>query len=160
MFKLHKRDEDGAVRQYHEVWADPENRRLICHWGEIGQEGEVEAHRIWLVRSLEEQVEALLQPARDAGFSELGAADYTSLVVASETEDEGAVVDLDLRDAMADRIQEILGWTGLGHCDRAGTTDHSMELICLVVNFDLAKSVLTEALAHGEFADTSLIIRA
>ncbi|MEM9739360.1 MAG: hypothetical protein AAF829_05785, partial [Pseudomonadota bacterium] len=81
MFKLYKRDEHGQVSHYYEVWVEPQNRRIIEHWGTLGQQGEAEPHKIKLLRSLDLQVEDLLRPAREQGFVELDRGDHSLLLV-------------------------------------------------------------------------------
>lgn len=157
MFKLYKRNSAGEVTDYHEVWVEPQNRRIIEHWGALGEEGEVLAHRIWLLRSLDEQVSLLLEPARQAGYSEIGIDQHRPLVVEYAIDGTDPEDDLGKRQALEDRLQEILGWTGLGHCDDGRMGDSTMEAICFVVDFERARTVIAETLEDTEFSDFTRI---
>ncbi|MEL6956483.1 MAG: hypothetical protein AAFO88_07570 [Pseudomonadota bacterium] len=157
MFKLYKRDERGVITHYYEVWVEPHNRRIIDHFGPLGEQGEARPHRMKLFRSLERQVEELLGPAREAGFSEVGIEDHTSLVVSYAERGFGDLGDMDKRDALEERLNEILGWTGLGHCDGSSHVDDCLEVACFVLDVELASTAISEGLAGGEFANFTRI---
>ncbi|MEM1152289.1 MAG: hypothetical protein AAGI03_17380, partial [Pseudomonadota bacterium] len=150
MFRLYKRDERGRITHYHEVWVEPKNRRIIVHWGAVGDQGEAEPFRIKLLRPLERQVEDLLKPARDAGFSELERSEERVLVVEFTEDGFGDLGDLDKRDALEERLNEVLGWTGLGWCEDSRLDGAHLEAICFVVDFDRAASVVADGLAGSE----------
>lgn len=159
MFKLYKRGPDGVITDYHEVWVEPRNRRIIEHWGALGEQGEAKPHRIWLLRRLDDQVEALLRPARDAGYREIGLGEHVCLIVDFGAGDASPEGEFERREDVEDRLNEILGWTGLGHCD--GDTDAAgrLEVACEVVDFELARTVIAEALAEGDFGAVTRIYR-
>ena len=157
MFKLYKRAPDGQVTAYHEVWVEPQNRRIIEHWGEIGDQGDALAHRIWLLRSLDEQVETLLRPAREAGYAEIDIDQHVLLRVEYAVDGSDPEDDLGKRQALEDRLQEILGWTGLGHCDGGSNGSGTMEATCFVVDFERARTVIAETLEDTEFGDFTRI---
>lgn len=69
----------------------------------------------------------------------------------------GTATDLDKRRALEDRMNETLGWTGLGHCDGGSIGLGTMEVCCCVVDFDIARCVIEEDLKGTEFADYSRI---
>jgi hypothetical protein len=54
-------------------------------------------------------------------------------------------------------MDETLGWTGLGHCDGGSIGSGTMEVCCLVVDFQIAKKVIQKDLAKTEFSDYSRI---
>ncbi|MEO0550238.1 MAG: hypothetical protein AAFZ91_09970 [Pseudomonadota bacterium] len=157
MFRLYKRDETGRIAAYHEAWAEPERRRIVEHWGMVGTEGETEVHRIWFFGSLEKQFNSILDPARALGFAELVTSDFTHLIVEYALGRSPNDDDLGRRLDIEERLNEVLGWTGLGECDRGAMTPDSMEAICEVVDFDLAKSVIEDALKDSDFEDYSRI---
>ena len=159
MFKLYYRGDSGAPEHYFEVWVEPENRRIIEHWGAVGDQGEAKPHRIWMLRSLDEQVEVLLRPARDAGYVEIDINDHDWLIVEYAVDGFGTEDDLDKRHALEDRLQEILGWTGLGHCDGGSIGSGTMEAACPVVDFDRAKAVIADALKGTEFENYTRIYK-
>lgn len=151
MFRLYKRDERGRITHYHEVWVEPQNRRMIVHCGALGEEGEAEPFRIMLLRPLDRQVEDLLRPAREAGYAELERSEECVLLVEYTADGFGDLDDMDKRHALEERLNEVLGWTGLGRCEDSRASGDTMEAACFVVDFDLASTVITEALAGSEF---------
>lgn len=147
MFRLYKSDENGMPRAYYEVWAEPARRRIVEHWGAVGEAGETEAHRIWLFGGLETQFEKIMAPARAQGFEELPLGAYQTLIVVLTDEEEMPTEQEAL--TAADHVNEILGWTGLGFCDEDRSLDHRIELTCRVVDAALAKEKLGET-AHDD----------
>lgn len=157
MFRLFKRDESGKIAAYHEVWVELKPRRIIEHWGMVGTRGETDAHRIKLLRSLEKQVDDLLDPARALGFTEIEPGDYQTLVVEYALSDAWRSDDvLKVREA-EDALTEVLGWTGLGTCDGETVTETAIEFTCRVLDPDLATTRIAEQMAGTEFADYSRI---
>lgn len=157
MLKLYKRDENGKVSAYHEVWVEPENRRIVAHWGKLGEDGEAKAYRVKLLRSLEKQVDDIIAPARHDGFAPLSAIDHASLIIEYTIEGAGDAEDLDKRHNLEEAINQKLGWTGLGHCDGGSTGAGTMEVACFVVDFELAKQIISDTLKDTEFGDFSRI---
>lgn len=157
MFRLFKRDENGVVAAYHEVWVELKPRRIVEHWGMVGTRGDTDAHRIKLLRSLEKQVDDLLDPARALGFSEIEPGDYQTLVVEYLLSDAWRRDDeLKIR-AAEDALTEVLGWTGLGTCEGETVTDRAIELTCRVLDPALAEVRIREQMTGTEFADYSRI---
>lgn len=56
-------------------------------------------------------------------------------------------------------MNETLGWTGLGHCDGGSIGSGTMEICCLVADFEIAKRVIGADLAGTKFADFTQIIQ-
>ena len=157
MFRLLKRDESGKIAAYHEVWVEFSPRRIVEHWGYIGARGDTDAHRIKLLRSLERQIDDILDPARALGFSEIDPSEYSTLIVEYALSDAWRRDDeLKIREA-EDALTEVLGWTGLGSCDGDTITETAIEFTCRVLDIDLAKSRIEEQMADTEFADYSRI---
>ncbi|MDJ0919573.1 MAG: hypothetical protein QNI84_00470 [Henriciella sp.] len=153
MFRLYKRDENGRAVAYHEAWAEPERRRIVEHWGLVGEAGDTLVHRIWFFGSLEKQFNSILDPARALGFAEIETDEYQLLIVEYAVEGFGSKEDLDKRYSLEDRLNEILGWTGLGFCDGGESGSDIMNAACFVVDFEQAKAVIEETLEGSEFAD-------
>jgi len=65
----------------------------------------------------------------------------------------GTPEDIEKRTRLQDRMDSILGWTGLGHCDGGSIGSGTMEVCCFVIDFDTAKNVITQNLKDTEFAD-------
>ncbi|MEO1489379.1 MAG: hypothetical protein AAFR88_08100 [Pseudomonadota bacterium] len=69
----------------------------------------------------------------------------------------GSEQDLDKRHRLEDRMNETLGWTGLGMCDGGSIGSGSMEVCCFVVDYDLAKRVIEMDVQNTEFRDYTRI---
>jgi hypothetical protein len=69
----------------------------------------------------------------------------------------GSAADLGKRHALEDRLNEVLGWVGLGQCEGGNIGYGTMEVCCLVVDFELARSMIEADLAGSAFADYSRI---
>lgn len=157
MIKLYKRNADGVITHYHEAWAEPARRRIVEHWGELGHQGETAVHRIKFFRALDKQFDDVLDPVRATGFANVQDADFALLVVEYPA---GALAepkpDQDDGD-VADRLHEILGWTGLGYCDGIDEGPDGTDVSCFVLDVDLATRLIGEVLDGSEFANYSRI---
>lgn len=69
----------------------------------------------------------------------------------------GTKTDLQKLQDLENVLNESLGWTGLGHCDGNSIGSGTMEACCYVVDFEIAKRVLTNDLAHTRFSDYTRI---
>ncbi len=155
MFRLFKRDETGRIAAYHEVWFELKPRRIIEHWGMVGTRGETDAHRIKMLRSLEQQVDDLLDPARALGFTEIGPGYYHTLFVEYPISEAWQRDDVLKIREVGDALTEVLGWTGLGTYEGETLTETAIELSCRVLDPDLAKQRIAEQMTGTEFADYS-----
>jgi len=151
---LYKRDADGRLH-YHEAWvADDE---IIEHWGIVGTRGETRAHALGDVASAPARVEQLLAPARRTGFAELDEDELRIALVEYTVNGVYDERDLHKRHALEDRMNETLGWTGLGLCDGGSIGSGTMEVCCVVVDVEIAKRVIADDLAGTEFGDFARI---
>lgn len=158
MFRLYKRDEEtGRPIAYHEVWVELKPRRIIEHWGMLGERGDTITHRIKLLQSLEKQIDAFLDPARALGFSEVEERDYAALVIEYTLGEAWEAEDDEKIRAAEDALTEILGWTGLGRCDGETLSEETLTLNCRVLDTDMAQEQIVEQLKGTEFADYSRI---
>lgn len=69
----------------------------------------------------------------------------------------GSKEDVEKRHRLEDRMNETLGWTGLGNCDGGSIGSGTMEVCCFVVDFEIAKKVIEKDLKVTEFGDFSKI---
>jgi predicted DNA-binding WGR domain protein len=152
MTKLYKRLPDGSLA-YHEAWTD--ENEITEHWGRVGTTGESKEHPLSKRSKRHEELARILAPAREDGFREIAEEDHATLLV--EFIVPGARSDLKKRVRLEDRLNELLGWQGLGHCDGGSIGSATMEVCCLVVDFETAKRVIEKDLAGTEFADFSRI---
>ena len=65
--------------------------------------------------------------------------------------------DVEKRTRLEDRMNEFLGWNGLGHCDGWSIGSGVMEVCCYVIDFKTAKHAIAEDLAGTEFENYTRI---
>jgi hypothetical protein len=150
MLKLYRRQGD-RVTHYHEAWV---NKGIVIeHWGELGTRGAQKNHPIKQKSDGEEILRAVLKPALDAGFEPINADRLQIVLVQYKINGFGSVEDLKKRHELEDRLNETLGWTGLGHVDGGSIGSNTMEAACFVVDVEVAKRVLAEDLRGTKFGD-------
>jgi hypothetical protein len=116
MLKLYKRV-DGVLR-YHEAWTEEENGIAVEHWGVVGERGESKNHPLPKKRFNEDKfIAGILTGAAEQGFEPIDDEDHAILLVEYAIKGMGKSADLDKRHGLEDRLNETLGWTGVGHCD-------------------------------------------
>ena len=157
MRKLYKRSEDGAPTAYYEAWLDSDRKNVVEHFGPLGTEGDHRQHPINDALSDQENIDAVLKDALADGYVDIDPDDHVYLIVEYKVDGFGTPADLDKRHRLQDEMNQILGWTGLGHCDGGSIGSGTMEVACPVVDFELAAKVVAEKLAGTEFADFTRI---
>jgi hypothetical protein len=141
MLKLYKLC-DG-IRRYRETE----------HWGTVGEEGETREHIVPRQADPDRFILALLRPAADEGFCPIEDSEHIILLIEYRIVAFGTRLDLDMRHALEKRMDQTLGWSGLGRCDGGSSGSGTMEVCCLVVDFDIAKRIIIEDLKDTEFSD-------
>jgi hypothetical protein len=153
MHKLYKSID--SVLHYHEAWT--EEKHIVEHWGKVGDRGESKEHPLPKVYDEDEILNATLSSAVEAGFIPFDDEDMSVLLVEYTVVGMGSKADLKKRHSLEDRLNDLLGWTGLGNCDGGSMGSGSMEACCFVVDFNMAKAVIESDLAGTKFADYSRI---
>ena len=153
MLKLYKRI--NRVLQYHEAWI--QGAEVSEHWGKVGERGQTTQHKRNKKLSEEENLKQVLSKPLAEGFKPIDIEDHVTLLIEYHVDGVGNEQDLEKRHALEDRMNETLGWTGLGHCDGGSTGSGTMEVCCFVVDFEIAKRVIEEDLKNTTFADYSRI---
>lgn len=153
MQKLYKRI-DGVLH-YHEAWAA--EGKIIEHWGVAGERGQTAEHKKPRLKSQESAISAVLKKAVAQGFAPLEELDESTLMIEYAVDDFGTPADLEKRHALEDRMNETLGWTGLGHCDGGSIGSGTMEVCCFVADLEVARRVIAADLAGTKFADFTRI---
>jgi hypothetical protein len=136
---------------YHEAWTG--DGIITEHWGRVGDKGEQRDHKVPRGRSAVAVLEDVLLDAREDGYAELDDSQQVALVIEYPVEGIGSTDDLDKRVALQDRLDEVLGWTGLGNCDGGSIGSGTMEVTCLVVDAALARSAIEADLKGTTFGD-------
>lgn len=153
MIKLYKH---GASRLlFHEAWV--EDGAIVEHWGAIGDRGATRRHRLDPSRAEQASLEAVLAPAVAQGFAPIPMEEHHVLLVEYPVQGMGTGVDVAKRHALEDHLNNLLGWTGLGHCDGGSIGSGTMEACCYVVDFQVAKGVVEKDLAGTDFGDFSRV---
>ncbi|MHC4743698.1 MAG: hypothetical protein ACYS8Z_17415 [Planctomycetota bacterium] len=155
MIKLYK-EVDGLIR-YWETWEH--DGVHIIHRGRIGETGETKELRDSHSRSASDAVDAEIEERKSEGYEEIPIERHDVLLIEYAIEDMGATADLDKLHSLEARMNETLGWTGLGHCDGCSIGSGTMEVCCMVVDFESAREVINKDLAETEFSDYSRIYR-
>jgi hypothetical protein len=153
MIKLYKGTPGGVL--YHEAWSA--DLTITEHWGKLGESGSTRDHELTEADDPNDLLEALLAPARAAGFRELEDEELSLLSIEYRIHGMGSPADLSKRHALEDRMNEVLGWVGLGQCEGGNIGYGTMEVCCLVVDFELARRVIEADLAGSSFADYARI---
>lgn len=153
MIKLYKRV-DGRLR-YHEAWLD--EGVITEHWGPVGDRGSSQEHPAPRDKSEKAALRAVLKSALDSGYEPIDDEQTSIVLIEYEIDGFGTPADLEKRHALESRMNETLGWTGVGHCDGGSIGSGSMEVSCVVVDADIAKRVIEDDLKGTEFSDYSRI---
>jgi|SRR6478735_7005299 len=147
MDKLYKLS--GTEKLYWETW-DGEPGKCVVHWGELGTPGESKTVS-------QDQLNAEMGEMIERGFVPIDDSELTILQIEYTVDGFGSGADLDKRNRLMERMDQTLGWTGLGHCDGGSIGSDTMEVCNFVVDFDIAKQVIELDLTGTEFADFSRI---
>jgi predicted DNA-binding WGR domain protein len=154
VIKLYKRNRTGGC-EYHEAWVS--GGAVVEHWGRLGTRGESKHHHVDASSDETASLESVLAAARARGFEEIDDDDHHVLLVEYVVDGMGSSRDLEKRHALESRLSELLGWTGLGHCDGGSIGSGTMEACCFVVDFALARDLIEKDLRGSEFGDYARI---
>ena len=150
MLKLYRFGQDEAA--YWETWEAGQAKHII-HWGELGTRGETAVVTALTNARAQAKVQKEVHKAIAQGFAPLQDDTQRTLLIEYRVDGMGTSSDLDKRHRLESRMNETLGWTGLGICDGGSIGSGSMEVCCLVADFECARRVIEEDLAGTEFAD-------
>jgi hypothetical protein len=154
MLKLYRLT--NGRKEYWETWADDKGVHTI-HWGALGSRGESKAVKSTLLRKAETSIQEEIHRLIEEGFRSLSPEDHATLMIEYAIAGMGTAGDLDKRHRLEERMNETLGWTGLGACDGGSIGSGTMEVCSYVVDFELAKAVIENDLAGSEFANFTRI---
>ena len=151
MLKLYKFTDTG--KHYWETWEN--NGVHTVHWGELGTKGESKELKSTLLKKAETEIQAEIHRLVEQGYDEIE--DEYTLLIEYAVDGMGCEADVAKRHRLQDRMNETLGWTGLGHCDGGSIGSGTMEVCCFVVDFEIAKAVLEADLRGTEFENYTRI---
>lgn len=155
MLKLYKCI--GGELYYWETWEV--NDVAMIHWGKVGEMGLYQEVKSGLFSNYKKNVKKEADKKVAEGYSKLEDDQLSFLEIEYIIDGFGTEEDLDKRHRLEEKMDEVLGWTGLGHCDGGSIGSGTMEVGCVVVDFDLARTVIEKQLADTEFANYSRIFK-
>lgn len=156
MIKLYKLIESKL--HYWETW-DKDSKTAIIHWGVVGQRGQDREVKGGLFSNFRSAVQKEINEILKEGYEEFDEGNMIFLEIEYLIDGFGTEEDLDKRHRLEERLNELLGWTGLGHVDGGSIGSGTMEAGCVVVDFDIAKEIIQEDLKDTEFSDYSRIFK-
>jgi|SRR6187431_545957 len=154
MIKLYKGTQGGML-QYHEAWSA--DATITEHWGKLGESGSTQDYSLTDADDPLDALEAVLAFARADGFVELDEDALQPLSIEYRIGGTVNSADLAKRHALENRLNEVLGWVGLGQCEGGKIGCGTLEVCCLVVDFELARRVIEADLAGSPFGDYARI---
>lgn len=153
--KLYRKTDEGVL--YWEIWE--RNGVHTVHWGKLGERGQTEVLKDSLFQSAAKVVAQHMAARKSAGYLEIPIEEHQKLLVEYAVAGMGTGTDVAKRHRLQDRMDETLGWTGLGHCYGGSIGSGTMDVCCFVVDFETAATVIEADLRDAESADYSRIYR-
>ena len=154
MLKLYKLI--GDQKEYWETW-DNDNGSHTVHWGKLGTRGESKEVKSSLFKKAESIIQKEIDGLIGQGYHPIEDEDRVTLLIEYVVEGMGTAEDVEKRHRLEARMNEALGWTGLGACDGGSIGSGTMEVCNYVVDFELAKSVIESELSGTEFSNFTRI---
>ncbi len=145
-----------AKKEYWETWENGDGSHTI-HWGELGSRGESQVVRSSFFLKAEKTLRKEITARFEQGFHAIDFDEHHTLIMEYPVAGMGDARDLEKRHRLEERLNETLGWTGLGSCDGGSIGSGTMEVCMYVVDSDLAKTVIERDLFGTEFGNYSRI---
>ncbi|MGF7037173.1 hypothetical protein [Mucilaginibacter lappiensis] len=154
MLKLYKQVDNEI--SYWETWNKDEKTGIV-HWGIVGQRGQDKEVKSTLFSSFKKEIQKEIDKLIDDGYEQVDLEEHCTLLIEFAVEGMGTPEDVEKRTRLQNRMDETLGWTGVGHCDGGSIGSGTMEVCCFVIDFDKAKNVIMQDLKNTEFANYTRI---
>jgi hypothetical protein len=154
MLKLYRFTDDK--KEYWETW-DNNNGTHSVHWGTLGTQGESRTVKSTFFKTAQAIVQEEIDGVISQDYRPIEDKDHITLLIEYAIEGMGTETDVKKRHRLETRMNETLGWTGLGACDGGSIGSGTMEVCNYVVDFETAKSVIENDLADTEFSDFTRI---
>lgn len=151
MLKLYKRHANQL--HYWEYW-ETRPKHGVIHWGIAGERGERKDIKAPSVAAFQALLDEQTAAKRQEGFAE-PTKEYDLIIEYPVKRMTAKHLDKLVR--LEERLDQLLGWAGLGHCDGHGHGFGMMDISCVVVDFELAKRLIEAELEYTEFARYSSI---
>ncbi len=154
MLKLYKMDDQPP--RYWETWDNDDGSHTV-HWGVLGETGETKTVKSSLLKKATDKIQSEIDGFVSKGYRPIEMGDHRILLIEYAVDGFGNSDDLDKRHKLESKMNETLGWTGLGHCDGGSIGSDTMEACCFVVDFGIAKSVIEADLKGTAFENYTRI---
>ena len=154
MIKLYKFTE--GKKEYWETWDNGDKSHTV-HWGVLGTEGSSKTIKSSLFKKAEDKIQKEIDAFIVEGYKPIDQENLYTLLIEYPVEDMGTKEDVEKRHRLEDKMDGILGWTGLGSCDGGSIGSGTMEVCAFVVDFEIAKRVIESKLKDTEFSNYSRI---
>ncbi|OUS51104.1 hypothetical protein BM607_015245 [Shewanella sp. SACH] len=152
MLKLYKFTD--TKKEYWETWDNDDGSHTV-HWGELGTTGQSKEVKRSLLKKPEKIIQKEVDEMVSNGFRPID--DEFTLLIEYAVDGMGSKEDVEKRHRLQDKMNETLGWAGLGHCDGGSIGSGTMEVCNYVVDFEVAKSVIENDLKGTEFENYTRI---
>ena len=154
MLKLYRFTETN--KEYWETWDNDDGSHTV-HWGELGTTGQSKIVKSTLLKKAEASIQKEIDTLVAQGFHPIDDEDHITLLIEYAVDGMGTGEDVEKRHRLEERMNETLGWTGLGACDGGSIGSGTMEVCNFVVDFETAKAVIAKDLEGTEFANFTRI---
>lgn len=154
MLKLYRFQ--NQKKEYWETWENGDGSHTI-HWGELGTRGASKLVKSGFFVKVEKALKKEIEAAHKQGFRPIDIDEHRTLLIEYTVDALGDAKDIEKRHRLEDRMNETLGWTGLGACDGGSIGSGTMEVCTFVVDFDVAKAVIERDLTDTEFENYTRI---
>ncbi|MEO8021767.1 hypothetical protein [Polaromonas sp.] len=154
MLKLYRFS--ASKKEYWETWEDSSDAHTV-HWGELGTRGTSRTVTSTRTMPATSVIQREIDDRVSEGFAPFEPEEHTTLMIEYTIEGMGSKADVEKRHRLEDRMNETLGWTGLGACDGGSIGSGTMEVCCFVADFELAQRVVAEDLRGTEFENFTRI---
>jgi hypothetical protein len=154
MIRAYKEVNDDLL--YFHIWETDENN-AVFYQGVMGNEGELEHVSANSSDELTDKINHKVDELNKTGWSGIDDDEYDVLIIEYKIEGDGTEEEHKKRQAVQDKMNEVLGWTGVGYCDGGSIGSGTMEICCIVFDYQLAYDIINEDLNETEFADFSRI---
>jgi hypothetical protein len=145
MVKLYKQ-QDGILH-YWETW-DTAPKSGIIHWGIVGEQGAKKIVRATGITKYQALIETEVALKRAEGYAEPTKKFLLEIEYEAKTINPNRLKKLH---RLGERLDQLLGWTGLGHVDGNGIGFGKMDITAVIVDYEIAKRVIASDLEDTEF---------
>ncbi|WP_088292303.1 hypothetical protein [Bacillus mycoides] len=150
MIKLIKQEKDKIL--YWEVWEEDE-KTLIVHCGCVGDTGEMYEIELYPFQRVEKEMKELADEQLAGGYKELDEEELIEFVLQYEYTDDQLEEALEKRQQVQEIMDEVLGWSGNGHCDGGDIGSGTINIFTFVIDVDKALETTLDELGNQQLLD-------